>query len=419
MRKSFIKIIKILSLIIARLTLKKFNPFVIAITGSVGKTSAKEAIYSVLSKKKRVRKSLSNFNNELGVPLTILGDWSCVSKPAWLFWLKVFFLSFLKLIFGIKRFYPEILILEYGADRPGDISYLLKIAKPNLAIISAIGTTPVHVEFYLSGVEGVAKEKGKLISDLSSFSTAVLNYDDPLIYKMKGKTRAKIISYGFSNKADIKISNFGHILRGKKIEGINFKLESGGISVPISIGSAFSISHAYAVACSACVAKVFGINFVEFSEIISYNYSPFSGRSVIIDGIKNSQIIDESYNSSPLALETSLITMEKISFKRKIAVLGDMLELGKFSIKSHEAIGALIPSCVDILITVGARAKLMADSAVRNGMNMDYVYYFDNSKEAGLKLQEIIKQGDLVLVKGSRAIGLDRVIDEVMEMKLV
>src|SRR3989344_8163188 len=151
-------------------TIRKYQPGVIAVTGSVGKTSAKEAIYAVLKKYRSVRKNSGNFNNEIGVPLTILGDWEEISGKY--FWVKVIAVSLLRLVFRLK--YPELLILEYAADKPGDIKYLLDIAKPQIGIITTIGDIPVHVEFY-SGPEAVAREKAKIIESLSATGFAILN----------------------------------------------------------------------------------------------------------------------------------------------------------------------------------------------------------------------------------------------------
>lgn len=401
---------------LAKSTVSKFKPTVIAITGSVGKTSTKEAIYAVLSGYKVVRRTALNFNNEIGVPLTILGDWENISKPACFFWTKVIFKSIFVLIFVKKEEYPNVLVLEYGADKQGDISYLLSIAKPHIGVISAIGTIPVHVENYSQGIESVAKEKGKIVTELSPNDFGILNFDDPWTDKIISKTKTHILTFGTSEGANVKISRINHILNDGKITGLGFKLEQKGTSFPVVLPDAFSVSHAYACACAVAVAEVFDINMVDAAQEFSKKYAPVYGRSLILDGIKNTQIIDESYNSSPLALETTLKTIKTATYARKIAVLGDMLELGEFSIKAHELAGEIVRDCVDVLITVGARAKFIAERAIKKGFKKENVFVFDEAKEAGIKLQEIIKEGDLILIKGSRAIGLDSVVDEVRKM---
>jgi UDP-N-acetylmuramoyl-tripeptide--D-alanyl-D-alanine ligase len=401
---------------LSRITLKRFKPIVIAVTGSVGKTSSKEAIWSVLKGYQYVRKTSANFNNELGVPLSVLGDYSKISKPAWFFWVRVVISSIWNILFKSKSLYPKVLVLEYGADKPGDITELISLAKPHIAVISAIGQIPVHVENYPQGIEAVTREKIKLIFDLSVDDVAILNIDDPMVVKLMGKTRAKILSFGFSKDAGIQISNFKHLTNGDKIIGITFKLGRGGASVPVALKGAFSIAHAYAAACAACVASVFDINLIGAANAFAVYYKPIKGRSTIIEGVKQTQIVDESYNSSPIALEMALKSMKEVRNMRKIAVLGDMLELGDYTQKAHEFIGDIAHLCIDILITVGPRAKFIAQRAIKKGMDEKSIFSFEEPQNAGLKLQEIIKKGDLILIKGSRVVGLDKVVEEVRQV---
>ncbi len=415
MKNLFVSILTIKLRILARLYLWRFKPTVIAVTGSVGKTSAKEAIYAVLKRTQRVRCSLGNFNTELGVPLTIIGSWKQLKRPLILFWVWVMLWG----VFGLfrpKRWYPEVLVLEYGADKPGDISALLKIARPRIAVITAIGEIPVHVEFYPSGVEQVAKEKIKLIAGLNVSDNVVLNIDDKFLSASKEKTRAHTAGFGFSKDADVRIANFSHIVRKGKIKGVTFKLESEGSSVPVVLENVFSVGQAYAVACGVSVAQQVGMHMIEAVNIISQTYQPVTGRSGIIEGVKGTQIIDEHYNSSPLALELSLKTLAGVSYARRVGVLGDMMELGSFTAKAHERAGALVPEALDILITVGSRARFIASSAIKRGMKENRVFSFDTVQEAQKKVQEILQKGDLVFVKGSRVIGLEKIIEEIQKI---
>lgn len=411
--KSFL--LKILSWklkILTRIYIWRFRPTIIGITGSAGKTSAKKAIYAALGQRFRVRHSQGNFNTELGLSLTFLGEWKEITKPLWWFWLKVL----LKGAWGLlmpKRWYPEILILEYGADKPGDISTLLSIATPHIAVLTAIGNVPVHVEHYPVGVEQVAKEKTKLISNLGVHDIAVCNEDDALVRTGKEKTRAQKLSFGFSKSADIRISNFSHIIKEERIKGIHFKLERDGAMVPVVLEHVFSVGHAYAAACAVMVARALNIHMIEAANSLSQYYRPEAGRSGIIPGVKNTQIIDESYNSSPLALELALKTLESITYTRRVGVLGDMLELGEHTIKAHEAIGMVAPNALDVLVTVGTRAALIAKKAVKKGMGQEYVFSFDTAEEAAKPVEKLLKKGDVILVKGSRSIGLETVIEEI------
>jgi len=403
--------------LICRLTITRFKPKIIAVTGSAGKTSAKEAIWTILNKNNKVRKSAKNFNNELGVSLAVIGNYNKIWHPVILFWFFVMLKGVLNL-FMPKTFYPKILILEYGADRPGDITRLIEIAKPDISVITSIGEIPVHIEFYPSGAPSIIKEKSKIISNLSVSNVAVLNFDDNSTFGIKDKTRARVVGFGFSEKADIRISNFSHIISNKKILGVNFKIENSGSMLPVVIKDVFSIGYAYASASAIAVAREVGFNIIESADILSKSYIPTKGRSLIIDGIKNSQIIDESYNSSPIALEFALLTMSGIDFRRRVGVLGDMLELGEFTQKAHEKIGKTVSDSLNVLITVGIRAKFIANMALRKGMNKDNVYVYETAKEAISNIKNIIKEDDLILVKGSRAIGLEKIVSEIKETRV-
>lgn len=401
---------------LARRTIRVYKPYIIAVTGSVGKTSAKEAIYAALRDVKRVRKTEANLNNELGVPLTILGRWRKVENPVWWFWIKVIAYAIFNILLPIKKRYPQVLVLEYGADKPGDIAHLVSIARPDIGVISAIGETPVHVEFYPSGVEAVVKEKSHLISMLGVHQHAILNADDPHISELRKKTKARVTTYGFSDSADIIISHARHTVAHNHITGLSFKIRYYGSEIPFIIPDAFSIAHAYAVASAIAVASQYlKINLMTILNAIERHYRPLAGRSAIIPGMKNTQIIDESYNSSPLALETALKTLQLVAHTRRIAVLGDMTELGKYSADAHEKIGKMIPHCVDVLITVGTRARLIAHKAIESGMYESAVHSFDTPEQAGRKLQEIMKAHDVVLIKASHAIGLEKVVEEVKQ----
>ncbi len=269
------KILRQILKLLARLTIWKFKPDIIAISDSVGKTLTKEAIFAVLKNRYRVRKSSGNFDNELGMPLAILGNWEKVGKQVFLFWPMVIVAAFFRLIFLLRSFYPKILILEYAAAKPGDIKYLLSIAKPKVAVLTAIGDLPVHLEFY-ADPQAVVREKSKLIENLYIDNFAVLNFDDETTVVLKEKTRGKIMTFGFNEGADIKITNFENRLENKKIEesGVFFKLEYRGNFVPIALKSVLGKSHVYAAAAATAVGLIYGLNLVEIAEYLINNYQP-------------------------------------------------------------------------------------------------------------------------------------------------
>lgn len=405
--------------IMAKMYLRRFKPQIVAITGNVGKTSTKEAIAVVLGRNKRVRSGKGNLNNEFGVPLTILGDWAddyYESGNTFFFWVRVLFVSFFGLLF--QKNYPEILVLEFGADKPGDIKRLATKFKPHVGVVTAVGEVPVHVE-YFSGPEGVAKEKGRLVEALSATDFAVLNFDDLAVLEMKDRTKAKVFTYGFGSGdgltnqgAMVRVSNLEPWIENGTVEGVSFKMNYNDSFVPFRMTGSMGKSQGYAAAAAATVGVIFGMNLVDVSEALSEYHGP-KGRLKILKGIKNSTIIDDTYNASPLSTHLALETLKDLPSTRKIAVLGDMLELGKYTIPAHQEVGNMAGSFVDLLICVGSRAKFIADSAF-NQMPKENIYRFETSDEAKPKVRELIKDGDLILVKGSQGMRMEKIVEEII-----
>ncbi len=396
--------------ILAKLTIRRYKPSIIGVTGNVGKTSAKAAIYAALSSDRNVRASSKNFNNELGLPLNILGDWD--KTGGIFFWLKVILFAKWQLIFKNKK-YPEILVLEYGVDKPDDMKYLLDIARPQIGVVTAVGNVPVHVEFF-SSPEGVAKEKAKLVVQLPATGFAILNADDPKVLAMAAETRGRAITYGFSEKADVRIIGFSNrldIKTGKA--GISFKLNYNGNIVLIKMDGILGKTAAYASAVGAAVGLIFGINLAKIAENLTKMETP-AGRLRVMPGMKNSVIIDDTYNASPLAMREALEIFKNLKAKRKIAVLGDMLEIGKYTMEAHEEIGAFAAKEVDMLLAVGLRGKFIAEGALKNKMPKSAVFMFDDIHEAGHLLQEKLKAGDVVLLKASQGVRMEKVVKEIM-----
>jgi UDP-N-acetylmuramoyl-tripeptide--D-alanyl-D-alanine ligase len=408
MRSSSIKILHWILKTLARLTVKKYKPDIVGITGTVGKTSTKFALETVLKTTRRARASSKSFNNELGLPLTILGPWEDVG--GFFFWLKVFLFSITQLVIKNSN-YPEILILEYGIDRPGDMKYLLDIARPNVGIFTALGQIPVHVEFF-AGPEAIAREKSKLIQNLPATGFAILNADDAIVLETKNQTRAQVITFGFDEGADVRISNFSQSYDGR-IASTTFKLSYGGSLVPVRIENALGKGQAYSAAAVAAAGLIFGMNLVKIVEALKKYEAP-AGRLKVLPGIKETTIIDDTYNASPLAMREALDTLKSLGAKRKIAVLGDMLELGKYTLQAHEEIGRLVAKRAQILITVGLRGKFFAEAALKAGLPKKSIFSFMSVGEAGRFLQKIMQKGDLILVKASQGVRLEKIVKEVM-----
>lgn len=399
---------------LARATIRKYKPMVIGITGSVGKTSTREAIFAVLKKKYRVRRAEKNYNTEIGFPLAILGIPYCGKN--------VFRWAY-SLICANKRIimrdaaYPEVLVLEYGIDHSGDMDYLLSIAKPNIAVVTAIGDIPVHMEFF-KDPEEVVNEKAKLVAALPKDGFAILNHDDYAVLGMKDKTEARVVTYGLEEHANIRIAN--HELRITKDEklgdvpdGISFKIERGGDVVPIRLHNVFGMPSIYSATAASAVGLAMNLNLVEISEALQ-GYTPPPGRLRLIKGIKNSFIIDDTYNAAPEAMRAALDTLKALPGRRKIAVLGDMLEIGRFSEQVHRTIGDRAAEFVDMLFCVGPRTKFIADESMARGVRHEQIFKFDDSESAGRALDPMIRPGDLILIKGSQSMRMEKVVEEIM-----
>lgn len=407
---------KILQLILkfeARAILKKYRPDIIGITGSVGKTSAKEAIYAVLSRKFSVRKNIKNYNNELGLPLSIIGA-QAQGKSA-LGWLSVFAKG-LKLILWPAE-YPKILILEMGIDKPGDMEYLLSIAAPRIGILTKVGHA--HLEFFGSW-QNLKKEKESLILKLPAEGWAILNAEDGGTRELSDRIKARLLTYGFA-EGQVVASNIAGIRKlenGKRIEpGLHFKMKYGGSAVPAFLPDAFGRPAVEAALIAAAAGIIYGMNLVEISQALK-DFRPAPGRMNLLPGIKKSFIIDDSYNSSPESCLAALEEIGSISLARgskKIAVLGDMLELGSFTEEGHLEVGRqAFASGIQRLVAVGERAREIARGAQEAGLGEDHVFHFPNSNDARIFVQELVKEGDLVFVKGSQGMRMERIVKEIM-----
>ncbi len=407
------KIILYILMVEAKLILWRYKPKVIAITGTVGKTSAKDAIGTVFSQEFYVRKSDKSYNSEFGVPLTIIGAKSAFNN---IFrWLLIFFKG-VKLIL-VRHDYPEILILEVGVDRPNDMAKLNSWLRLDMAVITGFGNIPVHIEFF-KNVDELIKEKVKLIRNFTTENYAVLNGDDPKSRELKDRTKANVITYGFDEDNDLVASNY-HILYKNNDdsgipEGITFKIDYEGNIIPVRLYNIFGKQAAYSVLAALSMGLAYHLNIIEMSESLT-RYRPPVARLNLISGVGRSFILDDTYNSSPLAMEMALDTLREIKTKgKKIAVLGDMLELGKHSADEHRSIGEKVANVADILVTLGIRAKFIAEGAKEAGFREKNIYEFDDPREAGKFLIDIIREGDLILVKGSQSIRAERVVEEIM-----
>jgi len=409
------KLIQLKLKILSKLILKKYKPKIIGITGSVGKTSAKEAVYTVLKTKFNVRRNTKNYNNEIGLPLTIIGSDS--PGKSIFGWLGVFFKALGLILFKDKN-YPKILVLEMGVDRPGDMKYLMGIAKGDIGIVTLISHS--HEEFF-EDVKEIQKEKGLLVENLKPGGWAILNFDDELTRELAGKSKVKVLSYGFKEGAMLRaqelVFSFEKTKEVDNLLGLSFKLTYNGSFIPVLLPQVIGYNSIYAALVAAAVGLTMEMNLVEISKAMREFDSP-NGRMNLIDGIKHTLIIDDTYNSSPISVMSALDIVSKIPIAkgaRRFAVLGDMLELGKYSEEGHREVGRYAAkSGANKLITVGERSRDIARSAEEAGMARDNIFEYTDVAEAGRFIQQRIEQGDLILVKGSQGLRLEKIVKEIM-----
>jgi len=398
---------------LAKKILKKYQPKVVAVTGSVGKTSSREAIYSALSSgyPGQVGMARENYNNELGVPLAIIGAVS--PGKSIIGWCQVFCKA-CGLLWKRKKDYPKILILEMAADRPGDIDYLVKIAPPDVAVVTAVG--PSHLEFF-SSLETIAREKEKLVKATPEAGLVILNRDDNIVAKMAGS--APILRYGFLqdgekiNPEQILASDIRLALSSES-QGIMFKLNYRGATVPCRLPKIIGKHQVYAALVAIAVGLYFKLNLIKISDGLK-NFEAPPGRMRLLSGIKRSLIIDDTYNAAPASALAALQTLRELGGeRRKVAILGDMLELGVQTESGHREVGQRAAGIADLLITVGDRAKFISDEARKAGMLEEKIIEYNHREEAMNDLENILRPNDLILVKGSQGTRMEKIVKDIM-----
>jgi len=398
----------------ARHLLKRKRPLVVGVTGSIGKTTTKDAIATVLAAKHRVWKSQKNYNNELGVPLTILGldtGGRSVTK-----WILIMFRALVRSLF--LRNYPKALVLEMGIDRPDDMDYLLSIVRPQVGVLTTVG--PTHLEFFDS-INHIVEEKGKLLQAIKPKGSVVVNYDDERLRKFSEQVRAPVISFGFQDGATVRgIINDDTLLvdSDKWLQtpaagrvGITFKVEHDGKTVPVRLAGV-GLPQAYAALAAIAVGLSQKMNLLEIAKALQ-GFKPLPGRMRLIEGVKSTMIIDDTYNSAPASALAALNFLDKVRCSgAKIAVLGDMLELGIYTEEGHRQVGRRAAEVVECLFTVGRRAKFIAQAAKEAGLSR--VRSFNSYEDIGEVLEDELNELDVVLIKASQGIRLEKLVKDVM-----
>lgn len=393
----------------AKWLLKRHKPTIIGITGNVGKTTTKDAVYAAIKNSVSARKSEKSFNSEIGVPITVLGLQNAWGNP---------FLWIRNIIDGLfvaafSKEYPAVLVLEMGIDRPGDMERLTRWIKPDIVVLTRLPSVPVHVE-YFDTPEAVITEKMKLVSALKTDGTFIYNHDDMLIQQQLPDVLQRSLGFSRYIESDYVASGDKVVYSDDVPVGMECVITHAEESYPLQIPGTVGTQHAYACAAAVAVADVIGISLEEAVMSLRDLRTP-NGRARLIPGIKSTMIIDDTYNASPTAGELALQTLSEMKHaKRKIAVLGDMLELGRFSSDEHERLGGLAARSADMLLTVGVRARKIAEGALEMGMPEENILQYDDAAQAGRELQTLLQFGDVVLIKASQGIRAERIVEEIM-----
>lgn len=351
---------------------------VIGVTGSVGKTSTKDIIASVLSQKYKVLKTEGNYNNEIGLPLTIL---------------------------RLKD--HEAMILEMGMSAFGEISLLTSIAKPTTAVITIIGSSHIGE---LGSRENILKAKLEILEGLDEQGSLIFNNDNDLLHNWNenNNDNHKHITYGIENKSMLMATDI--VLKEQSSE-YKIKYDDNIYTVKVPVGGKHFIYNSLA---AICVGIKYGIDLDSIIKGIS-EFNLTKRRMEILKNSKGVTIINDSYNASYESMKAALEYLSNTKANKKIAVLGDILELGEFSKQMHENVGEEVAkNNIDILITVGKEAKNIANKAIELGMNEQKVYQYDNNEEVINKIKQIEENDDIVLIKASNGMHFDEIVDGII-----
>ncbi|TDX53018.1 UDP-N-acetylmuramoyl-tripeptide--D-alanyl-D-alanine ligase [Orenia marismortui] len=352
----------------------KFDIPVVAVTGSTGKTTTKDMIASVLQTKYKTLKTEGNFNNEIGLPLTL---------------------------FRLDNSY-EAVVVEMGMRGLGQISELAEIALPNLGVITNVGLT--HIEL-LGTVDNIAQAKSELIIALNKDGIAILNGDDNRVRKMEELTQSKVIKYGLDKDNDVKAGKIK-----KSDDSISFELiiEEKGYKdiINLAVPGEYNVYNSLA---AITVAISLDIPLADIKTGLS-NLNLSKMRNQIIVSESGYKIINDTYNANPTSMKAALNTLKDIAKENKIAVLGDMLELGDLAIEEHIKLGELVAEMnIEYLFSFGKLARKVAKGAKQNGMDKSRIFIYEDKDKLIRKLLEIVSNGDTILVKGSRGMKLEEV----------
>ncbi|MGD2164439.1 MAG: UDP-N-acetylmuramoyl-tripeptide--D-alanyl-D-alanine ligase [Anaerolineae bacterium] len=349
---------------------------VIGVTGSVGKTTTKELTAAVLARRYKTIKSEASYNNEIGLPLTLLHLTSEHERA----------------------------VLEMGMYDMGEIADLARMGQPHVGVVTIV--RPVHLE-HAGSFERIVKAKTELVEALppGPEGVAILNYDDENVRKMAASTRADVLTYGLSPEADV----WADQIEGLGLEGIHFRLHHGDetLHVKVPLLGRHSVHTALRATAAGLVEEltwqeiIEGLRGVEPSDQL---------RLVAVQGPDGATILDDTYNASPASTIAALNLLDELE-GRKIAVLGDMLELGDYEREGHEKVGMRALEVADVLVTVGSLGAVIGETALRWGMSSEAVHILEDREQAVQLLKSMVGGDDVILVKGSRALKMEEIVN--------
>jgi UDP-N-acetylmuramoyl-tripeptide--D-alanyl-D-alanine ligase len=357
---------------IARFWRSKLDLRVVGITGSVGKSTTKELVAQALGQRYHTLKNYGNLNNEIGLPLTILH----LTEE------------------------HERAVLEMGFYVPGEIKFLCDIGQPQIGVITNIGT--VHAE-RAGSQEAIARGKAELVESLPADGVAILNYDDLWVREMAKKTNARVFFYGLTPESDL----WADEIEGMGLDGIRFHLHYRNESIHVRLPLIGRHSVHTALRATA-VALIEGLTWQEILSGLREGRAQL--RLVAARSKRGALMLDDTYNASPASTLAALSLLDEMN-GRKVAVLGDMLELGQYETQGHEMVGLRAAEIADLLLTLGKRAHTIARAASQAGMRKENIHEFEDTQDVIVWLEENLTENDSLLLKGSRGLHMDLIVN--------
>ncbi len=359
---------------------RKYNTPIVALTGSNGKTTTKEMIAACLETTFPILKTKGNFNNLIGVPLTLL---TLTEKE-------------------------RVVVLEMGMNVPGEIGRLAQIAEPDVGLITNIQT--VHLEG-MGSLERLKEEKGELFRRMRRDGTILVNQDDPRVVDLARDYPGQKITFGIEDPADVMAKEIR--LNGGEGTSFTLILEGEAIEIHLRLLGRHFIPNALSAMAVACL---FGVEVDQAKEALE-NFQPFPMRMEVVPLKGGETLINDAYNANPYSMELALETLAEAKGEgRAIAVLGDMLELGRLTKEAHEQIGKKVSELsIDFLLALGEKAPIVVGSAIRHGLPVERARILESHSEVISLLRQMIQNGDWILVKGSRRMAMEKIVEGLAE----